>query len=302
MGLLADTGVEHVHLLDGKLKGSDEYTAVYLLDTEEPAIIETAFSYSVPYILDGLRELGIAPEDVKHIIPTHVHMDHAGGAGVLAKHCPNAKVYVWERAANYLIDPSHLVRSVERAVGKLFDRYGTMEPIPEDRLRKVRGGEEIKLQHDYTLEIVYASGHAPHQFCPYIQEPNALFTADAVGINRRVLGEPIITTPPPAFMLGDSLETLTRLKALNPRTLLYTHYGAFKAANRIDEYADLLMKWVQEVEDAYDTLKDFEDVQQHFVRKYGPNFQGHYDEVMIEQEISMNTMGVLLYLKKQREG
>ena len=93
-----------------------------------------------------------------------------------------------------------------------------------------------------------------------------------------------------------------RLKALQPRTLLYTHYGAFKAANLIDDYADLLMGWVKEVEDALDTLKDFEKVQHHFVRKYGPKFHAHYDDVMLQQEIEMNTMGVLLYLKKQREG
>lgn len=300
MSLLTKTGVPHVHLLDAGLIAMPEYTGVYLLDTDTPAIVETGFSYSVPRILDGLEELNISPEDVKYIIPTHIHMDHAGGAGGLAQMCPNAKVLVHESVANYLVDPSDLVKSVKRAVGDLFERYGEMVPIKKNRLLKVDGGEKFQLQDDFTLRIVYAPGHAPHQFCVFVPEHHALFTADACGIFLKEIGHLSVTTPPPAFRLGAALETLGNLDALDPKILLYTHYGAYKSGTRLDDYADLLMKWVTDIEKLYNTTDDFEGIRQHFIKKYYADFEGHYDAVMAKEEIGMNVTGVLLYLKRRR--
>jgi len=301
MSLLTNTGVPHVHLLDAGLINMPEYTGVFLVDTESPVIIETGFSYSVPNILQGLEELNISPEDVKYIIPTHIHMDHAGGAGGLAQACPNAQVFVYDKVARYLIDPADLVKSVERAVGSLFERYGEMIPIPEERMIKVDGGETFQLQDDFSLKIIHAPGHAPHQFCVFVPEHHALFTADACGIFLKEIGKLSVTTPPPAFRLGEALETLNQLKALNPKTLLYTHYGAYKAENRLDDYADALMRWVTDIEAIYNTTEDFESIRNHFIKKLLPDYDGHYDSLMSKEEIGMNVIGVLLYLKRQRE-
>jgi len=301
MALVQPTGVPHVHLLDAGLQGAPEYTGVYLLDTERPAIVETGFSYSVPRILEGFKALGVEPQAVRYIVPTHVHMDHAGGAGGLAKACPNAEVLVYEAAAQYLVDPSHLVQSVARAVGALFERYGEMVPIPEERLQTVQGGETLELGPEFSLEVVHAPGHAPHQFCLFVPQQRALFVADACGINRAATGRLLPTTPPPAFLLGESLETLNTLQALRPKTLLFTHYGAFEQPDLLGAYAELLAGWVSQVEQAWDTLKEADAVRRHFVRKLSPTLEGHYDPVMVKQEIEMNTTGVLLYLKRQRK-
>lgn len=302
MSSLLATGVPHVHLLDAGLKGAPQYTGIYLIDTEQPTIVDAGFSYSVPAILAGLKTLNVAPGALRYIVLTHVHMDHAGGAGGLIQACPNAKVIVHERGAKHLVEPQRLVDSVQRAVGKLFDRYGTMVPIAKDRIQTVSGGETIELGQRFTLKLVDAPGHAPHQYCAFVPEHGALFVADACGIYCKALGRLITTTPPPAFFLGASLETLNALKKLAPQTLLFPHFGAHDEPQLIDEYADLLTRWVTAVEDAYDTLQDFEATQRHFVRKLSPQFIDQYDEVMLQQEIEMNVMGVLLYFKRQREG
>lgn len=299
---LQPTSIPKVHLLDAGLKGVGQYTAVYLLATQEPAIVDTAFSYSVPKILSGLAELGIAPQELRYIVLTHIHMDHAGGAGVLAQACPNARIVVHESGAKFLAEPDKLVQSVKRAVGALFDRYGEMAPIPMERMDTVRGGESLALEYGFTLRFVYAPGHAPHQYCPFIQEYGGLFVADACGIYRKQVNQMSPTTAPPAFLLGESLETLNALKALQPKTLLFPHYGAYDEPQLLDRYADHLTRWVAEVEHTYDTMQDEEAVVHHFVRKLGPTFRRYYDTEMGEQEIEMNTRGVLLYLKRQRLG
>lgn len=301
MSLLQATGVEGVFLLDAAPAFVPAYTGVYLIRTREPAIVETGFSYSVPRVLEGLDELGIAPERVRYLLPTHVHLDHAGGAGGLAQACPQAQVIVHERGAKHLVDPAHLVESVRRAVGKLFERYGEAVPIPSERLVTVTGGERFTLDEGVSLEIIDAPGHAPHQYAVHLPEQRALFTADAAGIYRREVGRLLPTTPPPAFRLGESLETLLALKALEPKTLLYTHYGPYPADDLLDRYADVLTRWVTEIETALDTMREPEAVVTHFLEKLSPAFAGHYDPVMVEQEITMNVQGVLLYLQRQRE-
>jgi glyoxylase-like metal-dependent hydrolase (beta-lactamase superfamily II) len=108
---------KQIHLIDGFDLGMPGRTGTYVIQEEQLTLIETGPSPSVPYVLQGLRDLGLSPEDVKYIIVTHIHLDHSGGAGLLLKDCPNATVVVHPRGARHLADPSRLIESARSVYG-----------------------------------------------------------------------------------------------------------------------------------------------------------------------------------------
>ncbi|GBC76501.1 Hydroxyacylglutathione hydrolase [bacterium HR07] len=289
-----------LYILDTGMLGLERYGALYILKAPQPAIIETGFSHTLDKTLQALDELEIRRQDVAYIMPTHVHLDHAGGTGHLAEACPNATVIVHEQGAPHVIDPTKLLESVQRAVGPLFPFYGTLKPTPKERVLSVKGGEVFHLGDGYELEVIAAPGHAPHQVCFFERKLRGLFTADAAGIYRPWGAGLLLTTPPPAFHLEQSLETLARLKALHPKLLLYTHWGAHTDISLLDQYAQMLQDWVSEIERAKKTLTDDQAVKEHFVQRETPRLKEHYPELILRGEIEMNVQGVLLYLKRFR--
>lgn len=291
---------ENLYILDTGMLGLERYGALYILKAPKPAIIETGFSHTISKTLQALDELKIRPEEIAYIMPTHVHLDHAGGTGHLTEACPNATVVVHEQGAPHVIDPTRLLESVQRAVGPLFSFYGTLKPTPKERVLAVRGGEVFYLGDGYEIEVVAAPGHAPHQVCFFERKLRGLFTADAAGIYRPWAAGLLLTTPPPAFHLEQGLETLARLKALQPKLLLYTHWGAHTDITLLDQYAELLQDWVSQIEHAKKTLGDDQAVKERFVQKETPALKEHYPELILRGEIEMNVQGVLLYLKRAR--
>ncbi len=289
-------------LVDAHMLGLKGYGGLYVLKAPKPAIVETGFSHTVPKALRALDELGIAPEAVAYIAVTHVHMDHAGGAGFLAERCPNAQVICHHVGAPHLVNPEKLLKSVQRAVGPLFPYYGEMRPVPEERVIAVRGGERFELGDGYALEVIDAPGHAPHHACFYEPRTKGLFTGDAVGIYRREVGF-ILTTPPPSFHFEDSLKTLDALRRLELKWLYFTHYGAHPEPYALmDEYERRLTAWVAAIEAAWRELGgDEAAVIERFVREEsGSELARVYPPEVLRAEIAMNVTGVLLYLKKHR--
>lgn len=298
--MLTQKVAENLYILDTGMFGLERYDGIYILKAPQVAIIETGLSHTLEKTLAALDELGIRREDVAYIMPTHVHLDHAGGTGHLAEACPNAKVIAHEQGAPHLIDPTRLLESVQRAVGPMFPFYGTLKPAPKERVLPVRGGEAFNLGDGFEIEVIAAPGHAPHQVCFFERKLRGLFTGDAAGIYRPWGAGLLPTTPPPAFHLEQALETLARLKALQPKLLLYTHWGAHSDISLLDQYAQMLQDWVSEIEHAKKTLKDDHAVKEHFVQKETPLLKDHYPELILRGEIEMNVQGILLYLRKVR--
>ena len=216
-----DPGTRYV---DVHMMGVDGFGAIYLIDEEEKAIVETGTSNDVRAILGAIREFGLRPADIDHVIVSHVHLDHAGGAGFLLREMPNATVYVHERGHKHLVDPSRLVASAASALGDMASEFGTMAPIPPDRLRAVKDGESLDLG-GRVLRFLDSPGHAPHELTVLDEKNRCVYTGDAAGLYfpaDRIL---IPITPAPAFDLEQNLATFRRLLDLQPRALLFSHFG-----------------------------------------------------------------------------
>ncbi|ELY52496.1 MBL fold metallo-hydrolase [Natronolimnohabitans innermongolicus] len=250
-------GTESIYRVDGRLFGEPGQLAVYVLDTPKPALVDTGTADTTPdAVLAALEKLDIERDELAHLIPTHVHLDHAGGTGELAAACPNATVHCHERGIDFLTDPALLEKlkaSVEDAIG-MPEPYGDPEVVPADRTRSIAGGDAIDLG-DRTLEVVDAPGHAPHQACLFDETTDVLFAADAAGMLFD--GEIRPTTQPPSFDLEDAVETVRELRSLEPAVNCYPHFGvATDAPTRLETYETMLPEWVDAVEHAAETTDD----------------------------------------------
>jgi glyoxylase-like metal-dependent hydrolase (beta-lactamase superfamily II) len=237
--------LDDIYAVDPHLMGTPGALTLYLIDAPKPTIVDTGAADSVERIHDGLSEVGIAPEAVEHVLVTHVHLDHAGGAGHLADDLPNATFHVHEKGLPYVTNSeqlNRLKRSVDRAMGT-ENAYGEPKLLSEERCRSVTGGETVDLG-DRELELVDAPGHAPHHFAAYDPATAGLFSIDAAGMH--LAGEMRPTTPPPGFDLEANLETVARLREFDLAKNFYGHVGpgGDDAVGELDRYEEMLPEWV----------------------------------------------------------
>ena len=260
-----------VYTVDTHLMGVSRALSVYVIDAPRPAIVDTGGADTPKRLYEALNQLGVGREEVEHVLVTHVHLDHAGGAGVLANACPNATFHVHEKGVPYLTDGEkldRLKRSVDRAMG-VEDAYGVPELLDEPRCRTVSGGETVDIG-DRELELIDAPGHAPHHFAAFDPETEAMFSIDAAGMYLD--GQMRPTTPPPAFDLSANLDTVDRLRAYAPKKNLYGHFGpgGADAIRELDRYERLLTEWVEVVERLSERHGDDVDA---IVGELGPEWQ-----------------------------
>lgn len=203
------------------------------------AIVDTGTGHSVSHILDALGELAIDPADVDYVFVTHVHLDHAGGAGALLPSLPNAKVVLHPRGARHLIEPSKLVAGSVAVYGEeAFRRmYGDIVPIPEDRVHIAGDGERFRLG-SRDLEAIHTEGHARHHYCLVDHAAQAIFTGDTFGVSYRELDTangPFIfpTTTPVHFDPPAAHASIDRLQAYRPHAVFLTHYSRVAEVDRL---------------------------------------------------------------------
>ncbi len=286
-------GQDAYHYVETGMYDVLEYGSVYIVDAKRPAVVDTGIGTNVEYILEALEELDIALSEVGVIAPTHVHLDHAGGAGFLAEACPNADVYVHEIGASHLVDPSRLVEGTKRAVQDAWQFYVEPKPVPEERITPISDGDVIDLG-DRALEVHHAPGHAPHQVIYFDPDARAVFSGDAAGIWVPELGRVLETSPPPNFDMEGCLADVETIEALDPETICFGHFGPVHGTEVLSEYAEVLSEWVSRVERKRTELDDDEAVIEHFVAE--TDMDEVWGERKARTETSMNVRGVLLYL------
>lgn len=210
-----------------------------VLDAGRAAFVDTGTSHSVPRLLAALEALGVAREDVDWVLVTHVHLDHAGGAGELLRHLPHARCAVHPRGARHLADPAKLIAGSIAVYGeeRYHALYGEIVPIAGERLHVAGDGERIRLG-GRTLELIHTPGHALHHYCIQDLDHRRLFTGDTFGLSYRDLdvdGRAFIlpTTTPVHFDPDALIASVDRLLACRPRAIYLTHYGEITEIERL---------------------------------------------------------------------
>jgi glyoxylase-like metal-dependent hydrolase (beta-lactamase superfamily II) len=223
------------------------FAAAYLrVENDEAAFIETNTTHAAPRLLRALDEAGLRPEQVRWVIVTHVHLDHAGGASALMKALPGATLLAHPRAARHLIDPSRLVASATQVYGaETFERlYGAIEPIPEARVRVMDDGSEVELG-GARLQFFHTRGHANHHFVVADPEASSVFTGDTFGLAyprlQRAGRLAFPSTSPTDYDGAEARRSVERVLALGVQRAYLTHFGE---VSDLQAVGDQLLRWI----------------------------------------------------------
>jgi glyoxylase-like metal-dependent hydrolase (beta-lactamase superfamily II) len=228
--------------LDLHHQDSERVIGVYLLQTEDGlALFDCGPSSCLEALKRRLDEQGLALTDVRHLLLSHIHLDHAGAAGVLVRQHPRLQVHVSEVGAPHLVDPSRLESSARRLYGDTFDTlWGELAPVPEENLHVV--GERV-----LGLDCFPAPGHASHHVC-YVGADGTLYAGDAAGVRIDPSGHVLPVSPPPDIDVEAWKRTLDEIERRAPARLALIHFGLFEdVEHHLAEVRRELDTWVERV-------------------------------------------------------
>lgn len=235
-----------IRVIDDLHLGDPHIIATYLLPGDEPAIIDPGPATVIPTLEAGLRANGVEPADLRAIVLTHIHLDHAGATGSLVARYPKLRVYVHQRGAPHLIAPEKLLRSATRIYGEEMDRlWGEFLAVPEANITALTGGETIALG-GRRLRVFDAPGHASHHLAYFEDASGVAFVGDSTGVRMPGFSYARPATAPPDIDLEGWNRTLDLLLSLDPGFVAPTHFGAYSdAAGHIERYRERLMAWAE---------------------------------------------------------
>jgi glyoxylase-like metal-dependent hydrolase (beta-lactamase superfamily II) len=237
-----------VFQIDTRMAGYEGITAGYLIRGSRPCLVETGTAPSAPVVRNALASLGVGPADLASVVVTHIHLDHAGGAGDIAEMYPRSEIVVHTRGARHLADPSRLMASARMVYGKALDRlFGTLAPVAADRIRAVDDTGSVDLGDGRRLSSYYSPGHAKHHVGLLDSLSGDLYVGDAAGVYIPDTGDLRPATPPPDFDLAVALASLRLFESLDPSRLLFSHYGpAADVPAILERSAEELSVWVSQ--------------------------------------------------------
>lgn len=304
---------ERLYLIDTFDLGLPGRTGCYVLVEEGGlSIIETSASPSKPSIENGLKSLGFGIDDIRRIILTHIHLDHAGGAGLFAKACPTAEVIVHPKGLRHLADPDRLITGAKAVYGKDFDRlFNPILPVPIKQLVSFEDGDTLELGPDRTLSFLDTPGHAKHHYGIYDSKTKGMFVGDTIGVryaHLEEMGTPLFlpSTSPNQFDPEDMVASMAKIKAFQPERLYFGHYSMSENTAEVyeqvtawlDEFLSVTESVIKQGGGHPELVEGLRDV----VWKKSPANRlpiDHPERQMIELDLQVSAMGLLDYYHKK---
>lgn len=290
-------GSDGVYVVDTLMFGIEGYAASFFIDGEDPVVVDTGLQSDGENVLEAIREIGVEPEEVEYIVVTHVHLDHAGGIGVVAEACPNATIVTHERSVPYLTDEdraSRLVEKVHEVAGSMADAYGGIDTVEDSRVVGVTDGTAIDTG-ERELEVLETTGHAPHHVSLYDDLSGGLFVVDEGCAYMNGTEAP--TTPPPDFDYECTLESFDRFERYDPNYLLYGHYGVnYDGSEAIQRHREALKGWVSDIRASWERHGEKKEVIEEVLNEYGDEIENP----VVWQILRRDIKGVLGWILNPR--
>ena len=239
-------------LIDLKHMGRPDSVAAYLLETRNgPVIVDPGPASTIPALRAGLAEHGYEIAELAALLLTHIHLDHAGGSGTLARENPELLVYVHQVGAPHVADPSKLLRSATQLYGDRMEQlWGEVAPVPSERIRELSGGEVVALG-DREFEVAYTPGHASHHVSYFERASGIAFVGDTAGLRGPPHFSVLPVTPPPDFNLEAWLGSLRTIADWQPGRLALTHFGVSPDPHHhLEDLGAGLVAWAEHARDS----------------------------------------------------
>lgn len=285
-----------------------------IIEQGRAAFVDTGINYSVPRLLAGLAEHGLARDAVDWVILTHVHLDHAGGTGALLRELPNARVVVHPRGARHMIDPSVLIAGASAVYGAavVAKTYGTLVPVPAERVVEANDGHVVDLA-GRPLLCLDTPGHARHHICIWDERSRAFFTGDTFGLSYRDFDTErgalvVASSTPVQFDPGALRASLRRLLAYAPQAMYLTHYSRVEDVPRLAQdlfvLIDAMVAIAREADGAPDRHAHMRSALAALyverARDHGCAMSAERVRELLEIDIELNAQGLGVWLDEQR--
>ncbi len=305
-----------IHIIDTELERPGFAAAYLVVGDGRAAIIDCGTGHAVAPVLAALEQAGLSPDQVDWLVLTHVHLDHAGGAGQLLPHLANARAVVHPRGARHLIDPTQLIASASAVYGEeqMLRHHGRILPVPEDRIVRAGDGHTVPLA-GRPLLCLDAPGHARHHIVIHDAAANVFFTGDTFGISYRELDGPagafvLPSTSPVQFEPQPLHDSIRRMTGFQPRAMYLTHYGRVddvpaRAAD-LHEQIDAMVTIARRHAGLDDARARHEAISAELAQLYLQRAQSQGVPLPREQvakllaiDVELNTQGLDVWLQRQ---
>ena len=290
-----------------------QYNASHLICHDgKAAFVDVGTSNNIKLLEDALTNNNLDKGDVEFVFLTHVHLDHAGGAGKLMQKLPNAKLVVHPYGAKHMLDPSKLIASSERVYGKnLFSQlFGEVLPVEEQKILSPEDGQELLL-NNRTMRIFYTEGHARHHYCIYDEYSKSVFSGDSFGMSLREFdsknGSFIIPiTAPTQFDPTEAHNAIDKIIKYQPDAIYLAHYSKIEQTEKlssnmhdlINDFVDIALSYKNDDKRMEHIHKKLQSHLMHKLRSHGCNLGDDQIKNLLQSDLYVNAAGLDFWLTK----